>query len=155
MLADSLRDSKSSQVSRTLLCILSDLNNAVVWKVSTHQLTSKSSCPWINVLVTVPKASITIGIIIPQFYQFPDKVPEIIFLLAFLQSYFVVSVHGKVYNSASPLFMLTITTSGRLAVTRWSVYYLKNPRGVCASYSPGQIICWAYIILFVLSNLNL
>ena len=31
----SLSDSMSPQVSRTLLCILADLSNAVVWKVST------------------------------------------------------------------------------------------------------------------------
>ena len=42
----SLRDSKFSQVSRTLLSIMADLNNAVVWMVSTCPLISKSSCPF-------------------------------------------------------------------------------------------------------------
>ena len=41
----SLSDSKSPQVSRTLLCILAVLNNAVVWMVSTRPRTSKSSGP--------------------------------------------------------------------------------------------------------------
>ena len=56
----SLRDSKSPQVSRTLLSILSDLINAVVWMVFTRPPTSKSSRPFINPLVTVTRAPITI-----------------------------------------------------------------------------------------------
>ena len=50
----SLSDSKSLQVSRTLLSILANLNNAIVWMIST--------CPFINSLVTVPRAPIIIGI---------------------------------------------------------------------------------------------
>ena len=61
---ESLRDSKSPQVSRTLLSILAVLNNVVVWMVSTRPPTSKSFSPFNNPLVTVPKAPITIGIII-------------------------------------------------------------------------------------------
>ena len=59
----SLSDSKSPQVSRTLLSILAVLNNAVVWMVSTRPPTSKSSRPFNNPLVTVPKAPLTIGTI--------------------------------------------------------------------------------------------
>ena len=60
----SLSNSKSPQVSRTLLSILSVLNNVVVWMVSTRPATSKSSSPFSNPLVTVPNAPITIGIIV-------------------------------------------------------------------------------------------
>ena len=60
----SLSDSKSPQVSRTLLSILANINNAVVWMVSTHPLISKSSSPCTNFLVTVPSMSITTGITI-------------------------------------------------------------------------------------------
>ena len=60
----SLSDSKSPQVSSTLLSILAVLNNVVVWMVSTRLPTSKSSCLFNNPLVTVPKAPITIGIIL-------------------------------------------------------------------------------------------
>ena len=60
----SLSDSKSPQVSTTLLSILAILNNAVVWMVPTQSPTSKSSSPFSNPLVTVPKALITIGIIV-------------------------------------------------------------------------------------------
>ena len=59
-----LSDSKSPQVSRTLLSILTVFNNAVVWMVSTRPPTSKSSRPFNNPLVTVPKAPITISIIV-------------------------------------------------------------------------------------------
>ena len=48
----SLCDSKSLQVSRTLLSIPADLNNAVVWIVSTCPLISKSSRHFCNPLVT-------------------------------------------------------------------------------------------------------
>ena len=60
----SLSDSKSPQVSRTFLIILVVLNNVVVYMVSTRPPTSKSSSPFNNPLVTVPKAPITIGIIV-------------------------------------------------------------------------------------------
>ena len=45
-LSPDLSDSKSLQVSRTLLSILAILNNAVVWMVSTRRPTSKSSSPF-------------------------------------------------------------------------------------------------------------
>ena len=69
----SLSDSKSPQVSMTLLSILAVLNNAVVWMVSTRPPTSKFSSPFYNPLVTVPKAQITMGIIVT--FMFHHVVP--------------------------------------------------------------------------------
>ena len=67
----SVSDCKSPQVSRTLLSILAVLNNVVVWMVSTRPPTSKSSSPFNNPFVTVPKAPITIGIIVTfMFHSF-------------------------------------------------------------------------------------
>ena len=60
----SLSDSKSPQVSRTLLSILTDLNNAVVGMFSTRSVISKSSSPCTNPFVIVPRAAITIGTIV-------------------------------------------------------------------------------------------
>ena len=60
----SLSDSKSHYVSRTLLSILADINNAVVWIVFTCPLIFKSSSPFTNPLRIVPSAPITIGITI-------------------------------------------------------------------------------------------
>ena len=54
----SLSDSKSPQVSRTLLSILADLNNDVVWMVNTPLLISESSNHCTKHLVTVPGAPI-------------------------------------------------------------------------------------------------
>ena len=104
----SLSDRKSPQVSRTLLSILTDLNNTVVWMLSTRPLISASSSPFINPLVTVTKAPITIDINVTFmfhiFFQFPSKIEEIIFLFTFFQFYSVVTQDSKVHNFASSLF---------------------------------------------------
>ena len=54
---ESQYDSEISQISRTLVSILTDLNNVVVWMDSAHPLISKSCNP----LVTVLSAPITNG----------------------------------------------------------------------------------------------
>ena len=96
----SFSDSKSPQVSRTLLSILSVLNNAVVWMVSTRPPISKSSSRFNNPLVTVTKAPI--GIIVTfvfhSFFQFPSKVQVLILLFPFFQFYSVVSRDCKIDN---------------------------------------------------------
>ena len=66
----SLSDTKSPQVPRTLLGILAVLNNAVLCMVSTRLPTSNSSNPFDYPLATVPKAPITIGIIVTLFHRF-------------------------------------------------------------------------------------
>ena len=65
----SLSDSKSPQVSRTLLSILADLNSTVLWMVSTRVLLSTSSSPLTSPLVTVPSAPITIGITVTFMFR--------------------------------------------------------------------------------------
>ena len=65
----SLSDSKSPQVSRTLLSILTILNNAVVFMVSTRPPTSKSSSLFSNPLIIVSKTSIKIGKIITSMFH--------------------------------------------------------------------------------------
>ena len=65
----SLCDRQSPEVSRTQISILDVLNRAVVSMVSTRPLTSKSSSPFSNPLVTVPNAPITIGIIVTSMFQ--------------------------------------------------------------------------------------
>ena len=66
----SLSDIKSPQISKILLGILVVLNITVVSMVCTRPPTSKSSSPFNNPLVTVPKAPITIGIIVTFMFQF-------------------------------------------------------------------------------------
>ena len=66
-----MSDIRSPQVSWTLLSILADLNNAVVWMVSTRPLIFKSSSLCINPFVTVPSVPITIGITVTfMFHNF-------------------------------------------------------------------------------------
>ena len=91
-----LRDSKSPQLSKTLLNILIDLNNAIVWMFSSHPSISSP-------LVTLPSAiGITVTII---FCQFSGKVLVLISLFALLQFYPVVNQNGKVhYSLDSPFF---------------------------------------------------
>ena len=62
----SLSDSNSPQISRTLLSIQADLNNAVVCMVSTRPPISKCSSFSTKPLVTVPSTPITIGMVSPS-----------------------------------------------------------------------------------------
>ena len=100
----SLINSKSPQVYRTLLSILAVLNNAVFWMISTRPPTSKSSSPFNNPLVIVPKAPITIGIIVTfmfhSFFQFLGKVQVLILLFTFFQFYSDIE-YNKIENSDS------------------------------------------------------
>ena len=89
----SLSDSKSPQVSRTLLSILAVLNNVVVWVVSTGLPTSKSSSPFSNPLVTIPKAPITIGIIFTyMFHSFFNSLARSRYLSFFSHSFFTIII---------------------------------------------------------------
>ena len=114
--------SESPQVSRTLLSILAVLNNAVLWMVSTTPLIFKSSRPFNNSFFTVPKALMTIGIIVTfmfqSFFQFLVRVQVLILLFTFFQFYSVVSQDSKVDNFASSLFLLIIIRSGLLVEIR-------------------------------------
>ena len=85
-------DSRSTQVSRTLLSILVDLDNAAVWIVSTR-LNSKSSSPYTNPFVTVPCEPITTGVTVTL-----------------------------MFHSDGSLFLWFIIRAGHLVEIRWSVY---------------------------------
>ena len=83
-----LSDSKSPQVSRNLLSILADLNNAVVWMVSTRPLISTSFSPCTNFLVTVPSVPITFGItVIFMFHNFFGSLARSWYLSLFSPSF--------------------------------------------------------------------
>ena len=99
----SLSDSKSPRISRNLLSILANLNNDVVWMVSTGLLTSsKSSSSFNNLFVTVRKAPITIGIIATflfhSFFQFLSKIEILILLFTFFQFYSLVSQYSLCHH---------------------------------------------------------
>ena len=160
----SLSDSKSPQVSRTLLSILADLSNAVVCMVSTRPLISKSSSPCISPWVTVSRPPITHGIIVtfmfhiflipkqgPGIYssfhffsillcgqpkqQSPQSCKFSFFLFFFLLLIILIIVFCW-------LFIILLVVWLRLGDTFVSQY----TRGVCASHFPGQVLGWAYTI---------
>ena len=60
---------KSPQISRTFPCILADLNNAVVWMVSTGPVISKSFTPFIYPSLTILRAPITVSIIVTFMFR--------------------------------------------------------------------------------------
>ena len=84
----SLSDSKSPQVSRTRLSILAVLSSAVVWIASPRLPNSKSSRPFNDPLVIVPKAPITIGIIVTfLFHRFFNSLARSRYLSFFSHSF--------------------------------------------------------------------
>ena len=151
----SLSDNKSSQVSRTLLSILSVLNNAVVWIVSTRPPTSKSSSPFNNPLVTVPKAPITIGIIVTfMFHSFFNSRAR--YLSFFSHSFtFILWSAGTAKSTIMQILLLVliIIRSDLLAKIRWSVCMSKSHRSLCMSFSKTDARSCVYN-LFIWSNLN-
>ena len=130
----SLNDSKSLQVSRTLLSILADLSNAVFWMVSIRPFISKSSSHCNNPLVTVTRAPITNNIIVTFVFhsfsiplQCPDTYPSFCFL-SILRC-------GQPGQQSFLFLLLIITRSFRLAEIRCSVCISKHQRNVCFSFS--------------------
>ena len=148
------------QVTRTLLSILVNLNNVVVWTVSTRPVISKSSSLFTNPLVTVQRAPITISITVTFmfyiFFQFSSKVQVLMLLFAFFQFYFVESLDSKVHNSASSLIsfiLLSIIRFCCLAEIRWFVCISKSQRSLCVSFSRTDSELCKYH-LFVWSDFN-
>ena len=153
----SLSDSKSPQVSRTCLSILAVPSNAVVWIVSTRPLTSKSSRPFNNPLVTVPNSPITIGTIVTfMSHSFFNSLARSRYLSFFLLSFrFILWFAGTAKSTILQILflLLIIMRSGLLAGIMWSVCMLKSHRSLCESFSRTGAGLWIYH-LFVWSNWN-
>ena len=95
----SLSDSKSSQASRTLLSILPDLSNVVVWMVFTCPLINKTSSPLSYPLGIIPSAPITVGITVTfMLYSFFSSLTRSRYLSLF--SPFLILLYGQ----QNPLF---------------------------------------------------
>ena len=148
-----LSDRKSPQVSRTLLSILADLNNAVVSMVSTRPLFFKSFSPFINSSVTVLRAPITI--VTFMFHSFLKSLPRSRYL-----SFFSLSFNFTLWSTGTAMFpilqvlffLLFIIRSGRLAEFRWSVCMSKSQRSLCVSFPRTDVVLCMYHS-FVRSNI--
>ena len=136
------------QVLRTLLSILADLNNAVVWTVTTRLVISKSSGPCTNPLVTVPRAPITIGNIVTfMFHSFFNFLARSRYL-----SLFSLSFNFILWSDRTAKFTILQVLSF-LLIIRWSVYISKSQRSLCVSFSRKDSGLCIYL-LFIWSNFN-
>ena len=124
--------------------------------VSTHPLISKSSRPFLNLLVMVPKAPITIGKNVTfMFHRFliPIKGEVFIILFYFFQFSSLLRRDSKVHNLASSFFLPIIIMSDCLAEIKWSDLMSKSQRSKRVSFSRIDVGLCIYH-LFVWSNLN-
>ena len=155
----SLSDSKFPQVSRTLLSILAVPNNVVVWMVSTHPLIFKSSSPYNNPLVKVPKAPIRISIIVTfMFHSFFYSLARSRYLSFFSFSFnFILWSAGTAKSTILQIcffffflfffFFFLLILKGLVV---WPIlgdsFVSQNPVEVYVSHSPGQMVGCAYTI---------
>ena len=130
--------------------------------VYTRSPTSKSSRPFNNPLVTVPKAPITIGMIVTfMFHSFFHSLARSMYLFFFSHSFsFILWSAGTAKSTILQilfflffLFLLIIIRSGLLAEIRWSVCMSKSYRSLGVSFSRTSAgLCIYY--LFIWSNFN-
>ena len=149
----SLSDSTSPQVSRTLLSMLHDLNDSVVWMVSTQEDESFNLCT--NPFVIVPSTPVTIGITVTfmfhccwVFFTSLAMSRHLCFFSLFFQFYPVISRNGKVYIFFIFYFLFFCWLSLGLVVwPRFSDPFVsQNPLVVCATDFLWRILSYAYII---------
>ena len=112
--------------------MLTDLNNAIVWMVTTRPFISKSFTPCTKPLVTVPSAPTSIIFtVIVTFHIFFSSLARSMYLSLFSISFSFFFSFGQLERQ-SPLFcrffffLLTFTRFGCLAEIRWSVCILKS-----------------------------
>ena len=143
----SLRDSKSPQVSRTRLRILTVLSSAVVWIVSTRPPTSKSSRPFNNPFVIVPNHPITIGTIVTFMFHsfFFNSLARSRYLSLFSLSFrFILWFAGTAKSTILPIlffFWLIILRSGLLAgICCWSMRVVHSKFKFIVNFSSIFVI---------------
>ena len=142
----------------TRLRILAVLSNAVVWIVSTHPPISKSSRPFKNPLVIVPKAPITIGTIVTfMFHSFFNSLARSRYLSLFSYVFrFILWSAGTAKSTILQMLffcLLIIIRSGLPSRIRWPVCMLKTHRSLCVKFSrKGAGLCIYHLLVW--SNLN-
>ena len=147
----SLSDSKSPHVFGTPLSILGDLNNAVIRIVSTRLFISKSSSVFINLLMTVRRASITIGMIVTfMFFSYISSLAKSRHL-----SFFLVSFHFILWSTGTAIpqfwyFSFFFFDYYKIWLSGWDLVIRLNVKipveFVCVILQGG---CWVVHIPFV------
>ena len=128
----SLSDSKSLRVSTTLFSILTDLNNAEIWMMSTRPLIFQAPQSFYHSFGDCTQNTnynwYKRHFHIPQFFQFPCEVEVFILLFTFFQFYSVVTRDSKVHNFASSLSSFFFFFFFFLLIIRCSVCMSKFNR---------------------------
>ena len=157
----SLNDSKSPQVSRTLLSILTDLDNAVVWVVFARPLISKFFNPCISSFVTGPTAPIIIGItVIFMFHSFCSSLARSRYLSLFSISFSFTlwsagteksTIRQVLFFSFFFFYYQLVSSSGRYKMVRLYLEIPENFMRVSFSMTDSGLCIYH---LFVWSNLK-
>ena len=128
-------------LSRTLLGILGDLKNAVVWMVSTRPLISKSS-KIVPISIVITETFMYHGFLIPL--QGPGTYLSYRFF--FFLFYYVVSWESKNPQFSKFDFSCWFLRGLFFWLRFGDPFVSQNPREVCTPYSPGKILGCAYTI---------
>ena len=148
-----LSDTKSAQVSRTFLIMLTNLKNSVVWMVSAHPSISNSSNSLINSLGINLSAQITIGITVTfMFHSFFSSLAKFKYFFFFLFSLiFTLWPAGMVESTIwHVLFFLCIIIIIIIIIIYFKPYHTK--RLTLALYNsrrvdmPYQELCFSICI---------
>ena len=150
-----LSDSKSPQVSRTLLSILAVFNNGVTWMVSTRPPTSKSSRPFNNPLVTVRKWPIKICMIVTfMFHNFFNSLARSRYFSLFSHSFSFIlwsagTAKSKILQIFFLFFLLIIIRSGLRAKIRSRLPFVDISLVFLLSLEPSGLFPQVVLLFFL------
>ena len=154
----SLSDSKFPQVSKHLLSIRADLNNAIVWMISTRLVISKSSNLPTNPLVTEQSSPITISVTFTfMFHNLFNSLARSRYLSLFSPSFSFTLRSARTPKSNiqqvlffSFFFFFFCCCWLSLALVVWlgldDPFVSQDPREFYASHFPGQILEYVHTI---------
>ena len=129
----SLSDSKPPQVSRNLLSIPADLDNTVVWTVSTRPFISKFSSPCTNPFMIIPRAPITLDIIVTfMFHSFFNSLAKSRYSSLFSLLSTAVTARSTIPQVLLFVDYYKIWSSGR---DWWYIFISKSQRSLCVPFS--------------------
>ena len=145
----SLSDIKSPQISRTLLSILADLSNVVVWMASICPLISEFYCPFTDFWRIISRAPTTIGINVTFMFHILFSSLARSWYLSLLSSSFNFTLWSA--NTAkSTIWQVLFFCWLQLGLVIWArlgdLFVSQNPREAYPYHSPGQILCCAFTV---------